>query len=270
MTTTRLLLLPLLFGLGLTLTACGDKSPDKTKILATVNGEVITQADYDDYLKGRQMQQAPLPDKDKEKQVIIDEITARLLLAQAARTAKLDQDVETYLQVKRQNENILARAMVRKFLKDNPVSDQEVKARYDKEVEKTSKVEYHARHILVKTKEEADELLKKMNVARFAALAKEKSTDTGTAKEGGDLGWLNQGAMVPEFYAAVSQLKKGEITKEPVKTEFGWHIIKLEDTRPAKVPTLEQVAPQVRMMVQQEKIDTMVKDLKAKAKIKTE
>ena len=144
-----------------------------------------------------------------------------------------------------------------------------MKQRFDKEVEKTHKLEYRARHILVKTKEEADDILKKVHVANFAALAKQKSVDVRSGKEGGDLGWFNEGAMVPEFFNAVSQLKKGEITKEPVKSEFGWHIIKLDDTRPFKVPEFEQVKANVRQLVQQEKIDNMVKDLKAKAKITT-
>lgn len=264
---TRSLLAMLLIGIGLALAACGGNDSDKSKILATVNGEVITQNDYDDYLKSRQAQQAPIADKEKEKSVVMDEMITRTLLVQNARKHKLDKEPETYFQIKRQTENILARAMLRQYLKENPITDEEVKQRYEKEVEKTSKLEYHARHILVKTKEEADDLLKKLHVANFNSLAKQKSIDVRSGKEGGDLGWFNEGAMVPEFFNAVAQLKKGEITKEPVKTEFGWHIIKLEDTRPFKVPDFEQVKANVRQLVQQEKIDNMVKDLKTKAKI---
>ena len=264
---TRSLLPMLLVSLGLAITACGGNGTDKSKILSTINGAVITQNDYDDYLKSRQTQQAPIADKEKEKSVVMDEMITRALLVQDARKHKLDQEPETYFQIKRQTENILARAMLRQYLKDNPISDEEVKQRYEKEVEKTHKLEYHARHILVKTKEEADNILKQLHVANFAALAKQKSIDVRSGKEGGDLGWFNEGAMVPEFFNAVTQLKKGEITKEPVKTEFGWHIIQLEDTRPFKVPDFDQVKANVRQLVQQGKIDNMVKDLKAKAKI---
>ncbi len=266
---TRSLLPMLLVSLGLALTACGGNGTDKSKILSTVNGDVITQNDYDDYLKSRQTQQAPIADKEKEKSVVMEEMITRTLLVQNARKHNLDKEPETYFQVKRSTENILARATLRQYLKDNPISDEEVKQRYEKEVEKTHKLEYHARHILVKTEEEANDILKKLHVANFAALAKQKSVDVRSGKEGGDLGWFNEGAMEPKIFAAVSQLKKGEITKEPVKTEFGWHIIKLDDTRPFKVPEFEQVKANVRQLVQQEKIDNMVKDLKAKAKITT-
>lgn len=264
---TRTLLPMLLVSLGLALTACGGNGTDKSKILSTVNGDVITQNDYDDYLKSRQTQQAPIADKEKEKSVVMDEMITRTLLVQNARKQKLDKEPETYFQIKRQTENILARAMLRQFLKDNPITDEEVKQRYQKEVEKSNKFEYRARHILVKTKEEADDILKKLHVANFAALARQKSIDTRSGKEGGDLGWFNEGAMVPDFFKAVVLLKKGEITKEPVKTEFGWHIIKLDDTRPFQPPEFEQVKANVRQLVQQEKIDTMLKDLKAKSKI---
>jgi peptidyl-prolyl cis-trans isomerase C len=265
----RTLPLLLLAMLGLLLTACGSKSPDDSKVLATINGDVITQSDYDDYLKARQMQQPPIEDKEKEKQTVMDEMVNRVLLVQNARKHGLDKELDVYFQIKRQTENILARAMLRDYLKSNPITDEEVQKRYEQEVEKTHKTEYRARHILVKTKEEADDLLKKLHVANFAALARDKSIDVRSGKEGGDLGWFNQGAMVPEFFSAVVEMKKGEVSKEPVKTEFGWHIIKLEDSRPLKVPPFEQVKANVRQLVQQEKIDTMVKELKTKAKINT-
>ena len=265
----RTLTLILLASFGLVLTACGSKSPDDSKVLATINGDVITQNDYDDYLNARQMQQPPIDDKEKEKQTVMDEMINRVLLVQNARKLDLDKEQDVYFQIRRQTENILARAMLRSYLKDNPITDEEVQKRFEQEVEKTHRTEYRARHILVKTREEADELMKKVHVANFSALAKDKSIDVRSGKEGGDLGWFNQGAMVPEFFAAVMGMKKGEVSKEPVKTEFGWHIIKLEDTRPLKVPQFEQVKANVRQLVQQEKIDAMVKDLKAKAKIKT-
>ena len=261
-------LLTMLF-IGLVITACGGKSPDDSKVLATVNGDVITQNDYDDYLKARHLQQPPLADKEKEKHDVLDEMISRVLLGQNARKNKLDQEPDVYFQIKRQTENILARATLRQYLKDSPIIDEEVQKRYEQEVAKTHKLEYHARHILLKTKEEADEILKKVQTGNFAALAKQKSSDVQSGKQGGDLGWFNQGAMVPEFFNAVLEMKKGEISKEPVKSEFGWHIIKLEDTRPLKVPAFDQVKANVRQLVQQEKIDAMVKGLKEKAKIKT-
>ena len=265
------LLLIALFGLGLLITACdgGKKSPDDSKVLATVNDEAITEKDYLDYLKLRQTQQAPIPDKDKEKKVVLDEMVNRVLLVQNAVKSKVDEEADVYFQIKRQRENVLARAMVRKFLKDTPITDDDVKARYTQEIEKTHKTEYRARHILTETEAEARDIVTQLNKgASFTELAKKKSIDVRSGKEGGDLGWFNQGAMVPEFFDAVVALKKGETAKEPVKSDFGWHIIKVEDSRPLKIPPFDQIKPNIRQLVQQEKIDAMVKDLKDKSKVK--
>ncbi len=265
------LLLIAVFGLGLLVTACegGKKGADDSKVLATVSDEAITEKDYQDYLKLRQTQQAPIPDKDKEKKVVLDEMINRVLLVQNAVKNKVDEEPDVYFQIKRQRENVLARAMIRKFLKDTPISDDDVKARYTQEIEKTHKSEYRARHILTETEAEAREIIAQLNKgASFTELAKKKSIDVRSGKEGGDLGWFNQGAMVPEFFDAVAAMKKGETSKEPVKSDFGWHVIKVEDSRPLKIPPFDQIKPNIRQLVQQEKIDAMVKNLKDKAKVK--
>jgi peptidyl-prolyl cis-trans isomerase C len=268
--TRQPLLLITLLGLGLLVTACeGGKGPDNSKVLATVNGEAITEKDYEDYLKLRQTQQPPIPDKDKEKKVVLDEMINRSLLVQNAVKQKVDEEPDVYFQIKRQRENVLARAMIRKFLKDTPISDDDVKARYTQEIEKTHKTEYRARHILTETEAEAREIIAQLNKgANFTDLAKKKSIDVRSGKEGGDLGWFNQGAMVPEFFDAVATMKKGETGKNPVKSDFGWHVIKVEDSRPLKIPPFDQIKPNIRQLVQQEKIDAMVKDLKDKGKVK--
>src|SRR4030065_2566062 len=112
------------------------KSPDDSKALASVNGESITEKDYEDYLRARQAQQPPIPDKDKEKQVVLDEMVNRVLLVQSAVDKKLDQELDVYFQIKRQRENVLARAMLRKYLSDNPISDEEVQKRFEQEMDK--------------------------------------------------------------------------------------------------------------------------------------
>jgi peptidyl-prolyl cis-trans isomerase C len=265
------LLLIALLSLGLLVTACegGKQGADDSKVLATVNGEAITEKDFQDYLKQRQTQQPPIPDKDKEKKVVLDEMINRVLLVQNAVKNKLGEEPDVYFQIKRQRENVLARAMIRKYLKDTQISDEDVKARYTQEIEKTHKSEYRARHILTETEAEAREIIAQLNKgASFTELAKKKSIDVRSGKEGGDLGWFNQGAMVPEFFDAVMALKKGQTTKDPVKTDFGWHVIKAEDSRPLKIPPFDQIKPNIRQLVQQEKIDAMVKELKDKGKVK--
>lgn len=259
--------LVLVLGLAL-VTGCGKKIDD-SKVLVTVNGTAITEKEYEEYLGARQLQQQPIPDKEKERQVVLDEMINRLVLAQRAEKQKLDEQPDVHFQLKRQRENILARAMLRKHLNETPITDEEVEKRYQQEVEKTHKTEYRARHILLKSEEEARDVIRRVQKgANFAALAKARSTDVRSGREGGDLGWFNQGQMIPDFFNAVMKLKKGEITSEPVKTEFGWHVIKVEDMRPLRTPPLEDVKGGIRQLVQQERIDRLVKDLREEAKIK--
>ncbi|HEX9625969.1 MAG TPA: peptidylprolyl isomerase [Acidiferrobacterales bacterium] len=260
-----------LLTLGVLIAACNPTGPDTSKPIATVNGEVITEKDFEDYLKARQAQQMPAPDPAKEREVVLNEMVNRVLLAQEAAKRKLDEEEDVYFQLKRQRENTLVRATLRQFLRDNPISDEDVKKRYEQEVEKTHKTEYRARHVLVKTEEEAQDVLKQLKAgARFDAVAKKHSIDQRSGKEGGDLGWFNQGSIVPEFFDTVKDMKKGELAAAPVKTEFGWHVIKLEDSRPWTPPGFDQIQANVRQMVQQERIEAMVQDLKAKAKIKSD
>jgi peptidyl-prolyl cis-trans isomerase C len=269
MTPRRPLLFILLLSAGLILGACGKKSPDNSKVLATVNGEVITENDYEDYLRARQMQQPPIPDKEKEKKVVLDEMINRVLLVESAVDQKVDQELDVYFQIKRQHENVLARAMLRKYLKDNPITDEEVQKRYEQETEKANKNEYRARHILVRTEEEAKEIIAELNKgANFNTLAQKKSIDVRSGKQGGDLGWFSQEVIVPEFFNAVTTMKKGEVSKEPVKSDFGWHVIKFEDSRPRKMPTLDQAKGNIRQLLQQERVDALVKSLKEKGKVK--
>jgi len=259
----------LLLCVGLVLGACGHKSPDDSKVLASVNGESITEKDYEDYLRARQAQQPPIPDKDKEKQVVLDEMVNRVLLVQSAVDKKLDQELDVYFQIKRQRENVLARAMLRKYLSDNPISDEAVQKRFEQEMEKADKNEYHARHILVRGEEEAQDIIAQLKRgASFNALAQKQSIDVRSGKQGGDLGWFSQDVIVPEFFNAVKAMKKGEISQEPVKSDFGFHIIKFESSRPRKLPTFDQAKGNIRQLVQQERVDALVKSLKDKGKVK--
>jgi peptidyl-prolyl cis-trans isomerase C len=270
--TTRHSLFGTLLLAGLLLAGCGAKSPDDSKVIARVNGDVITEKDYEDYLRARQMQQPPIPDPKKEREVVLDEMINRVLLVNSATEYKVDRELDVYLQLKRQRENVLARAMLRKYLQDNPISDEEVQKRYQELSAKADKNEYRARHILVHQEDEARALLAQLRKgANFASLARQKSVDVGTGRNGGELGgWFSQDQVVPEFYEAVHQLKKGETTRDPVKSQFGWHIIKLEDVRARTMPDFEQVKGNIRQMIQQERVEALLKSIKDKAKIKIE
>jgi len=270
--TTRHSLFGVLLLTGLLLAGCGAKSPDDSKVLARVDGAVITAKDYEDYLRARQMQQPPIPDPKKEREAVLDEMINRVLLVNAAAAHKVDQELDVYLQLKRQRENVLARAMLRKYLQDNPISDEEVKKRFDELTAKADKNEYRARHILVRDETEARALIGQLRKgASFANLAKQKSIDVGSGRNGGELGgWFSQDQVVPEFYEAVRQLKPGETTRDPVKSEYGWHIIKLENVRPRTMPEFEQAKGNIRQIVQQERVEALLKSIKDKAKIKIE
>jgi len=275
MITTRTPLLVLVTVALLGVAACQQKqSADDSAVLATVNGENITEKDYQHYLQLRQTRQEPIADKDKERKIVLDEMVDRVLLSQRAVEQKLDQDPEVYYLLKRLRENVLVQAAIRNMLKEGPVSDDELKARFEKEAANTHKTEYQVRHVLVKTEDEAKTAIKQLKGgANFATVAKQKSIDVQSGKNGGSIGWVNQGMVVPEFFEAVTKLEKGAITSEPVKSDFGWHVIKVEDTRPAKIPTFEQFMADKQTKanfyrrVQDERIEKMVKDLRAGAKI---
>ncbi|MBI3896825.1 MAG: peptidylprolyl isomerase [Gammaproteobacteria bacterium] len=277
----RISVIALLIAGGVALSACGDKKQpaaqqDDGKVLATVNGQNITDKELTHYQQLRPSRD-PNADPAKEKKAVLDEMVDRSLLTQRAESTGVDKDPEVQYLLKRWRENILVQAMVRQMLKDNPITDDELKARFQKEVDATHKTEYRVRHILVKNEDEAKDVIKELKSnkkADFAALAKKHSIDVQSGKNGGQLGgWVNQGMVVPEFFTAVTHLKKGEISSEPVKSDFGWHVIKVDDTRPAQIPTFEEFManPQTKnnfySKLRDEKMEQMLKDLRAKAKI---
>jgi len=254
--------------------AKSEASKEEAKVIASVNGENILESDYQGYLQIRNQQAGPIPDKDKERKVVLDELIDKMLLAQYAIDNKLDKDSEVSTLLKRIREEILGQAAKRKQLRDHPVTEADVKQRFEQEVEKTHKTEYKVRHILLKEEKEANDVIMQLGKgAKFEKLAKSKSIDTQSGNSSGEIGWINQGMVVPDFFNAVMEMKKGAVSTTPVKTDFGWHIIKLEDTRPLKVPTFEsfmsdqQARTNIYRKMQNDRIDDLTKDLKSKAKI---
>jgi peptidyl-prolyl cis-trans isomerase C len=283
MSTLRTSLIVLLAVAGLLAAGCDKKPAEQAKqeeakpaakIIATVNGDNILEADYQGYLQIRQQQVGPITDKDKEKKIVLDEMIDKTLLAQYAVSNKIDQDPEVGSLMKRVREEILAQAVKRNLLRDNPISEDDVKKRFEQEVENTHKTEYKVRHILVKEESEAKDIIAQLQKGgKFNKLAAEKSIDKQSGKNGGELGWINQGTVVPEFFNALMKMNKGVVSIEPVKTDFGWHIIKVEGTRPLKIPSFEQfMADQharanIYRKMQDDKIGNLLKDIKGKAKI---
>ena len=154
-------------------------------------------------------------------------------------------------------------------MKNSAASEEMLKAEYEKIKATITGTEYRARHILVEKEAEAKDIIAKLkkDPGLFEKLAMEKSKDTGSKVKGGELGWFDLSRMVPEFGAAASKLEKGAITQEPVKTQFGYHVIQLEDTRPIEAPPFEDVKPQLAQHLQQQSVQKQMEELKAKAKI---
>jgi peptidyl-prolyl cis-trans isomerase C len=248
--------------------AASDKpAAAATPAVATVDGTPISRADYDFYTKRLLQGRAATELTPEQKNQILDEmISMQLIASQAVKDGlEKDPDVATSLQVLRLR--ILADAESQKYLKDKEPTDAELHAEYDTAVASLDKTEYHARHILVPTKEAAEAAIKKIKGgAKFDDVAKAESTDSSKAS-GGDLGWFTLARMAKPFGDAVKTLKKGEMTQVPVQTQFGWHVIKLEDTRESPPPPFEQVKQQVSQGVMQKKLATYVDGLKKTAKI---
>jgi peptidyl-prolyl cis-trans isomerase C len=239
---------------------------DKSKAIATVNGEAITENQYENLLSN--IRRPISPDPAETKRVVLDQMINQTLLAQYAVDHKLDEDLDVYLAMQRAREMILIRAAEQKILKElPPFTDEQLHKRYQQEVDATDKHEYHVQHIVVTSEDEAKSVIDALNKGQsFAALAKEKSHGP-TKEKGGDLGWIQQGTVVPKFFAAVQKLKKGQYTETPVKTRFGWHVIRLIDERPVKIPPFEKVKKSVIRLMQQEAIQAKLKSLRDKAKI---
>jgi peptidyl-prolyl cis-trans isomerase C len=235
-------------------------------VVAKVGNLEIHQSELDLAVANLDPQLAQLPDDQKKVAALSAAIDVKLLASDAT-AEKLDQTDDFKKRMQYLTDRELHNAYFKKHVVDT-VTDADVKARYDKEVAALPKQEeVHARHILVKTEDEAKDVIKQLDAGKdFAELAKEKSTDPNK-DDGGDLGYFTRGRMVKEFEDAAFSLEKGTYSKTPVKTDFGYHVIKVEDKRDAPPPPFEQVQDQVRQLVMRDKYLALLNDAKAKAKV---
>jgi peptidyl-prolyl cis-trans isomerase C len=200
---------------------------------------------------------------------IIDQIALQMLVAEEAVKKGLDKTPEVTEQFDTIRQSVLANAYVEDFIKNNPVSDEALKAEYERIKATITGTEYKARHILVEKEAEARDIIAKLkkDPGAFAKLAMERSKDSGSKARGGELGWFDPRRMVPEFGAAVSTLDKGKFTDAPVKSQYGYHVILLEDSRKIEAPPLEDVKPQLTQQLQQQNVKKQLDALKAAAKV---
>jgi peptidyl-prolyl cis-trans isomerase C len=241
-----------------------EDKPDA--VIAKVGNLEIHQSELDLAVANLDPQLAQLPDDQKKVAALSAAIDVKLLAKDAA-VEKLNDSEEYKKRMQYLSDRELHNAYFKKHVVDT-VTTEEVKARYDKEVAALPKQEeVHARHILVKTEDEAKDIIKQLDAGKdFAELAKEKSTDPNKS-EGGDLGYFTRGRMVKEFEDAAFTLEKGTYSKTPVKTDFGYHIIKVEDKRDAAPPPFEQVQDQVRQLVMRDKYLELLAKAKETSKV---
>ncbi|MFT5533740.1 MAG: peptidyl-prolyl cis-trans isomerase C [Burkholderiaceae bacterium] len=239
--------------------------PAMAQNIAVVNGKAIPSSRADLMVKQAATQgQADTPELRK---MVKEELINREVLVQEADKLGLGNsaDVKSQLEIARQS--LVIRALVGDYVKKHPVSDADVKAEYDKFKATAGDKEYRARHILVEKEDEAKAIIVKLKAgSKFEDLAK-ASKDPGSAANGGDLDWASPASFVKPFSDAMVALAKGSYTEVPVKTQFGYHVIKLEDTRAAKVPTMEEVKPQIAESLQQKKLQEYQQELRTKAKV---
>ena len=237
--------------------------------IAIVNGKPVPKARADAFIKliqkqaSQQGQQLP-PDVDQR---VRDKLVMDEIISQEAERRGLSATPDYKVQMEQARQALLGQALREDFSKKNVVSDAEIQAEYDKFKAQSGGTEYRARHILVEKEDEAKALIKQLNGgASFEDLAKKNSKDPGSGANGGDLDFAAPGSYVPEFSQAMTKLAKGAYTDVPVKTQFGYHIIKLEDTRDAQFPPLEEVKPQIQQRLTQQKVAAFRDEIRSKAK----
>jgi len=240
--------------------------PSFAQNIATVNGKPIPAAKVDQVVK-QVVAQGKATDSPQLREAIKKDLIGREVLIQEADKQGVGTRPDVKNAIDNARQSIIINAMLADYIKKNPVKDADIKAEYDKYKAQVGEKEYHARHILVGTEDEAKQIIAKLKGgAKFEDLAKQ-SKDPGSAQNGGDLDWASPASFVPEFSKAMTSLQKGAITETPVHSQFGWHVIKLEDVRPAKIPPLEEVKQQVAESLQQRKLAAYREELLKKAKI---
>jgi peptidyl-prolyl cis-trans isomerase C len=241
-------------------------APAFAQNLAVVNGKPVPSSRVE-VLK-QQVERSGRPVTPEVLAQIKEELVAREIFMQEAKKRGLDatEDYKNQLELARQT--ILIRELFADFQKKNPVTDADIQAEYAKFVAANGGKEYRARHILVEKEDEAKALIADIKKgAKFEDLAKKASKDPGSGANGGDLDWAAAGSYVPEFSGAMIKLDKGQMTDTPVKSQFGYHIIRVDDVREAQLPKLEEVKPQIAQQLQQQKLSGYQESLRAKAKI---
>lgn len=243
-------------------TPAATASADTSEVVATVNGSPIHKSVLDVYSSQRMAKGV----EDSNPETMLNELVTLELMRQEADSKGLGTEPVVIASLDQMTRSTLAGAAIKDFMDKNPVSDEDAKAYYDENLATPTK-EYKARHILVENEDDAKLVISMLDTGMdFSELAKEKSKDT-SASSGGDLGWFNPSQMVKEFADATAALEKGKYTKTPVKTQFGWHVIMLDDIRDSTPPAFDEVKDRLKMGLANQKLQKHLAELREKAKV---
>ena len=234
--------------------------------VAIVNGKAVPKTRLD--ALAQQVAKAGRPVTPEMQSQLRDEVIAREVFMQEAEKQGLSSSEDYRSQMELARQTILIRALFTDYQKKNPVTDADLKAEYDKFAAANGGKEYKARHILVEKESDAKAIIASLKKGgKFEDIAKKQSKDPGSGAKGGDLDWANPGSYVPEFSEALVKLSKGQTTETPVKSQFGYHVIRLDDIRTAQLPDFEQVKPQIAQQMEQQKLAAFQQELRNKAKV---
>ena len=231
-----------------------------------VNGVTIPQSRID--AMNKELTATGQPDTAERRQAVKEELVNREVLVQAATKRGLDKSSEVAAQIEMARQAVLVRALFESEVKANPITDADLQKQYEEFKKSMGENEYKARHILVDKEDDAKAIIAELGKGGdFAKLAKDKSKDPGSKDRGGDLGWANPASFVTPFSAAMTKLEKGKFTEAPVKTDFGWHVILLEDSRELKLPGVDEAKGQIGQQLTQRMVQKHIDELRAKAKV---
>jgi peptidyl-prolyl cis-trans isomerase C len=271
--TTRIWIPALVAVSAIGLAACNPKAGQGTSAaapkppVATVNGKPISAEAFAVWAQAQANKKVDELSAEQRKQVL-EGIENLYISAQEAEKQNIGADPEVAARIELDRLNLLAASMFQKYIKEKTATDADLKAEYDRQIAGMPKVEYHASHILVKDEAQAKDIVLQLGKGtKFDALAKKYSIDPGSKNSGGDLNWFTPEKMVKPFSEAVAKLSKGEYTKEPVQTQFGWHVIRLDDTRPLNPPPFEAVKDRLGQFVQQRQVHDYIESLRKAAKV---
>jgi peptidyl-prolyl cis-trans isomerase C len=246
--------------------AKGEAAKPRAGSVATVNGVAIPRSREDVVMRERVSQGTP--DSEQLRAAIREDLINREVIAQEAAKAGMTKDPQLQAELDLVRQTVLVQHYVRDWVKKNPVSDADVQKEYDRAKAQTGEKEYKARHILVDTEEQAKGLIADLKKGgKFDELASKNSKDPGSKDRGGDLDWNVPGVFDKQFSDAMVKLEKGKFTDTPVRTRYGFHVIQLDDVRAVKFPPLAEVKPRIQQQLVQDKIEQLVKGLRAKAKV---